>query len=83
MATQTRVVLREEDKPLADRIKDATGLSNYSEVIAFLINRYGPHLIEWCQLNPHLPSQPLEPPTPVAAPSLPANPGLDLDPLDF
>lgn len=85
MATQTRVVLREEDKPLVESIQDATGLSSYSEVVAFLINRYGPHLIEWCRSNPHQPEslQPLQPSTPVAAPSLPANPGVNLDPLDF
>lgn len=55
MATryQARVVIPKAIAPLAEEIKEVTGMSSLSEAVTLLITRYGPHLIEWWKSNPH------------------------------
>jgi hypothetical protein len=53
MASQIRVVLNPELKPLADEIKQVTGCGSTSEVISLLLSRYGKHFIAWWLSNPH------------------------------
>lgn len=53
MASQTRVVLAPEVKPIADEIKEVTCCGSTSEVISLLLSRYGKHFIAWWQSNPH------------------------------
>ena len=53
MATQTRVVLSPEVKPIADEIKQVTCCGSTSEVVSLLLSRYGRHFIEWWLTNPH------------------------------
>lgn len=71
---QTRIVLAESVTPLAEQIKETTGASSLSEVLTLLLTRYGPHLIEWWQTNPHLMER-----TPVSnIESAPIIPNIDL-----
>ncbi len=53
MATQIRVVLSPEVKPIADEIKQVTCCGSTSEVVSLLLSRYGRHFIEWWLTNPH------------------------------
>ncbi len=53
MASQIRVVLSPEVKPIADEIKEVTCAGSTSEVISLLLSRYGKHLIAWWKSNPH------------------------------
>lgn len=53
MASQIRVVLSPEVKPIADEIKAVTNSSSVSEVITLMLSRYGKHFIAWWQSNPH------------------------------
>jgi hypothetical protein len=50
---QTRIVLAAEDKPLAEAIKDATGVGSISEVMSMLLRRYGKAFLDWWQSDPH------------------------------
>ena len=75
MASQIRVVLSPEVKPLADEIKQVTGCGSTSEVVALLLTRYGKHFINWWLSNPHQ--------NELAAISVPSNdftiPAADID----
>lgn len=53
MASQIRVVLSPEVRPIADEIKEVTCCGSTSEVISLLLTRYGRHFINWWQSNPH------------------------------
>ncbi|MBD1903784.1 hypothetical protein NDI44_27055 [Trichocoleus sp. DQ-A3] len=53
MATQIRVVLSSEVKPIADEIKQVTCCGSTSEVISLILSRYGRHFINWWLTNPH------------------------------
>ncbi|MEP0755602.1 hypothetical protein NDA03_25820 [Trichocoleus sp. Lan] len=53
MASQIRVVLSPEVRPIADEIKEVTCCGSTSEVVSLLLSRYGRHFINWWQSNPH------------------------------
>ncbi|MBD1895889.1 hypothetical protein [Coleofasciculus sp. FACHB-129] len=53
MASQIRIVLSPEVRPIADEIKEVTCCGSTSEVISLLLSRYGRHFIAWWQSNPH------------------------------
>jgi hypothetical protein len=44
---QVRVVLHDADYPLAEKIREATGLLNLSDVFTLLIHRYGTSFLDW------------------------------------
>lgn len=50
---QTRIVLKPEDRPLIEELRQTTGAGSASEAITLLIRRYAPHFIEWFKSNPH------------------------------
>ncbi len=74
---QTRIVLKEEDKPLIDEIRQATGASSSSDVITMLVRRYGSQFLAWWRSGASpTPSNPQEDPIPLpsATPAIPVSP---------
>jgi hypothetical protein len=50
---QVRVVLHDADYPLAEKIRETTGVSNLSDVFSLLVRRYGNSFLDWWMSNPH------------------------------
>lgn len=63
MANQTRVVLDEAERPLAEQILEQTGIKTFSQLFSIFIVNYGDHLVN------ALKSTPVAPPPPVTIPS--------------
>jgi hypothetical protein len=63
MANQTRVVLDEAERPLAEQILEQTGIKTFSQLFSIFIVNYGDHLVS------ALKATPTAPPPPVTIPS--------------
>jgi hypothetical protein len=71
MANQTRVVLDEAERPLAEQILEQTGIKTFSQLFSILIVNYGTHLVSALKMAPTSPPPPVVMPTqPKQLPSL-------------
>lgn len=50
---QIRIVLHDADYPLAEKIRQATGMLTLSDVFSLLVSRYGNAFLDWWMSNPH------------------------------
>lgn len=50
---KVRVVLHDADYPLAEKIRETTGVSTLSDVFSLLVRRYGTSFLDWWMSNPH------------------------------
>lgn len=62
MATQTRIVLDQGDRPKAEQILEVTGIKTFSQLFSIFLINYGDHLVN------ALKSSPSAPPPPVSMP---------------
>jgi len=80
---QTRVVLREGDKPLVELVQAATGVGTPSEAISLLLNRYARGFSAWFESNPHQCGHPNDSHQEIPTPQVAITPAANLTPLDF
>lgn len=59
MANQTRVVLDEAERPLAEQILEQTGIKTFSQLFSILIVNYGNHLVTALKTTPSAPPPPV------------------------
>jgi hypothetical protein len=76
MANQTRVVLDEAERPLAEQILEQTGIKTFSQLFSILIVNYGSHLVSALKATPSAPPPPVvmpvqQPIQPIQAKQLP------------
>jgi hypothetical protein len=58
MASQTRIVLDETQRPKAEEILKATGISTFSQLFSIFIANYGDHLVNALKSVPGTHAQP-------------------------
>lgn len=73
MANQTRVVLDEAERPLAEQILEQTGIKTFSQLFSIFLVNYGDHLVSALKATPTAPPPPVTIPTqqPTIASQLP------------
>lgn len=82
MANQTRVVLDETERPLAEQILEQTGIKTFSQLFSILIVNYGNHLVSALKMAPTSPPPPVVMPTqPKQLPSI--QPTQNMQPTHF
>jgi hypothetical protein len=64
MANQTRVVLDEAERPLAEKILEQTGIKTFSQLFSIFLVNYGDHLVSALKATPTAPPPPVTMPTP-------------------
>jgi hypothetical protein len=64
MANQTRVVLDEVERPLAEQILEQTGIKTFSQLFSIFIVNYGDHLVSALKATPTAPPPPVTIPSP-------------------
>lgn len=64
MANQTRVVLDEAERPLAEQILEQTGIKTFSQLFSIFLVNYGDHLVSALKATPTAPPPPVTMPTP-------------------
>ena len=55
MATQTRIVLDQGDRPKAEQILEATGIKTFSQLFSIFLINYGDHLVNALKSPPSAP----------------------------
>ncbi len=75
MATQTRVVLDDTERPKAEQILEVTGIKTFSQLFSILLVNYGDHLVSALKATPSAPPPPVIQPgastqTPKQLPSI-------------
>jgi hypothetical protein len=68
MANQTRVVLDETERPLAEQILEQTGIKTFSQLFSILIVNYGNHLVTALKTTPRAPPPPVTMPQSASQP---------------
>lgn len=48
---QTRIVLKDPQRDIAQQIQDVTGLGNLTEVIGAMLTRYGKHMLDTWEVD--------------------------------